>query len=277
MEYGYREYAEDLILHCFDQMPTTVFRMYTREGFVVAADGREYDPVKPAVVNENVRKVFTLRNTSTQATYAISGTNILQLLDDRQEIDFMPVIHDAMNRAFSETLEDIENYSLKVMESLQPLPDRIEEKPTILYLDAYIGDIPQQSMLFISHSAERSQQLPELLTGGKARGCGSGLIIKMLERWPGVSAGAIEKYRSERWDIPERERKLVDAIDLAKSWIEAHFSPEALEIDNEKCKTMGGTAHLCINRFGRPFEWMFRDPQTREWKSCSPPTGATVP
>jgi hypothetical protein len=275
MDYGYVDWGSDPVVEVPD-MATTIVRVYTREGFVIAADGREYDPNADRILGENVRKVFTVTSGQQQLTYALSGTNILVLKNGKVEFDIVPAIHKAVAKASAENHDNLEAYGTALVGSFRELPARENDKPTIILLDGYINGVPQQARVDIYHDGKEAERFLEHLSGGFAGGFGSSIILRMLNRLVGADAGPMEQYRSASWDVPLYKRTLPQAIEIAKSWMDAHCSPEALGIDLTNCRAMGGNCHLCINTPTKDFEWMWRDPQTGLWTSCDAPTGANV-
>lgn len=55
-------------------MSTAIARIYTPEGFVVAADGRAYDPDNRMVISDSVQKIFPIEQSRRRLAYALAGT-----------------------------------------------------------------------------------------------------------------------------------------------------------------------------------------------------------
>jgi hypothetical protein len=276
MDYGYecRE-SERIIDPILTDMATSIVRVYTAEGFVVAADGREYNPVTKSVGRDNCRKIFTISEERQRFTYAISGTNTLTFpLQKSSSLDLLPLLHQVLANLCDGEFENLEEYCTAACRAFRSLPARESDIPTILYLDGYWDGSPQRAYINIFHDGRNPERFPEQLQVGATPGCGSTTIFNMLDRQP---SGPIAHYRSASWDVRRKERSLSDAIEIAKSWMNAHCSPEAKQIDPVNCVAIGGTAHLCINRPTKQFEWMFRDPSTQRWRACDSPSGPTIP
>ena len=56
-----------------EEMPTSIVRIYTSQGFVIAADGREYDPKSGNPLSNNIRKVFPIKEPKRALLYALSA------------------------------------------------------------------------------------------------------------------------------------------------------------------------------------------------------------
>lgn len=60
----------------FDSMSTAIIRIYTREGFVVAADGRRrrHRPTGDwAILSDSVQKIFPIEEEGRSLAYAMAG------------------------------------------------------------------------------------------------------------------------------------------------------------------------------------------------------------
>lgn len=267
--------SEPIVDPLLTDMATSIVRIYTAEGFVVAADGREYNPITKSVGRDNCRKIFTISQERRRFTYAISGTNMLTLPGQRSaSFDLLPVIHQVFTNLCDGEFENLEDYCTAAGKAFRSLPARQTDIPTILYMDGYSGRTPQRAYINIFHDGRRPERFPEEIHAGSTPGCGSTTIFNMLAN---QTRGPIARYRSASWNVRRNERSLSDAIEIAKSWMNAHCSPEAIQIDPVNCMAVGGTAHLCINRPTGEFEWMFRDPNTLEWSACDSPSGPTIP
>lgn len=270
---GYFYEPDEILDSCID-MPTSIVRIYTPEGFVVAADGREYDPKSKKVLSNSFRKIFTVEEAGRRLTYALSGTNKITL-HDSTEIDMVPAIHAAVAALTDKKLRGLEDYAKALTEGLGDLPKRDKEKPTIVYLDGYYNGQADRVHIKIFHDEDKKpKSYLDSLDPGHTIGCGSNIIFDALRS---NSDSRLAQYRSSAWDVRRDARTLQNAIDIAKSWMDAHCGPEALGIDPQNCVAIGGIAHMCIVRPNAEFKWMYRNKDLCKWVSCAAPTGTEIP
>src|ERR1022692_1244308 len=81
-----------------DDMPTSLARIYTIDGYVVGADGREYDKQSKASIADNFRKIFSAEHSDFRLLYSFSGTNKLTLHGSSETRDILAIAHDAIQR-----------------------------------------------------------------------------------------------------------------------------------------------------------------------------------
>src|ERR1035437_8402022 len=99
-------------------MSTAIARVYTPEGFVIAADGRQANNMTKEVVNDSVRKIFSIQHQTRQLAYAIAGP--IAFGDFAYPIEFAKAtdtLKDSRAKSlwhFSKTLADILSSKLSV-------------------------------------------------------------------------------------------------------------------------------------------------------------------
>jgi hypothetical protein len=276
MDCGYARWEAEEISVC-DDMPTSIIRVHTPEGFVVGADGREYDSKTGLPINDNLRKVFTISQRRRRLIYAFSGTNkLMRIAPPHAEEDILNIVHTVVEGLAQSLRGNLESYANGIGKALQKLPDREKDKSTLIYLDGYYNRHAERATLEIFHDGKSDPKAyPERLSVGEFKALGSANIYAALV---GETDERIAKYRSPSWKIKKAERTLADAIELAKNYIGAHCDDEVREgIDPEKYHTIGGVGHLCVVRPNGEFDWMYRSVQTGEWIACDPPTHSTIP
>lgn len=258
-----------------DEMPTSIVQIYTPEGFVVAADGREYDMESEKTLAENVRKIFAVNERGRALLWSLSGTNKLTLRESaKPELDLLPLIHEAVSKLANISLRSLWHYADALSRSVEYLPEHDEEKEsTIIYLDGYYDGRPKRAKIKVYYNGDHSPQVSsEEIVPGKIEGCGSNKILDALK----LDLESAGNYRTPLWKLDQSERTLAHAIELAKSYIGAQCDDEVREIDPKWFNAIGGFGHLCILSSNGNFEWIFRNPATQEWASFQP-TGSTVP
>jgi hypothetical protein len=255
-------------------MSTAIARIYTPEGFVVAADGRAYNPEKRTVINETAKKIFQIRDLGRSIAYAIVGTvRIYQ--DGSNETVFDLVTELAKAQAQLETTKsrNILGYAIRLSRPINELLKRAKDSGRItayptsdnpqvnergstiahVFLDGYYNDIPCRATIRFFHENQRLAQpevLPEGLAVGSMLAYGSAEITHLLET---------EDARFVKYIRPKHRRAemaLTDAIETAKSYIEAHCDPEAMKIDEKFARTVGRPVHIATITPAEGFQWV---------------------
>ena len=90
-------YLADLIFPPLLQMSTSIVRIYTPEGFVIAADGRNYNADTKTVVSDSVQKIFPIEQMGGRLAYTLTGTcEITPRHSNEVTFDLLPWIHEAI-------------------------------------------------------------------------------------------------------------------------------------------------------------------------------------
>jgi len=262
--------------YCED-MPTSIVRIYAPGGFVVAADGREYDPKTGATIRDNFRKIFTVDQRGRRLTYALSGTNKLALCggSTKADLDLLLFTRGSVEGLTASRRTSLLAYAKALSNDFQKLPEyEQDDEPTVIYLDGYYNTRPERAKITIIHNSKtQANAITEELEPGHFNACGSEKIFNALKF---DSDERIAKYRSPSWKVDYRDRTLSDAIALAQSYIGAQCDDEVRAMDKKWFTAIGGYGHLCILKEAGQFEWMFRDLATQKWAAFQP-TGSTVP
>ena len=54
-------------------MSTAIVRMYVTDGFIVAADGRKYDPENHLILSDTAQKIFSIDSPGKSLAYSLTG------------------------------------------------------------------------------------------------------------------------------------------------------------------------------------------------------------
>jgi hypothetical protein len=260
-----------------DEMPTSIVGVYTPDGFVVGADGREYDIRNGRTRSENVRKIFSISDTGRVLVYAFSGQNKLRGLRATEEnIDVLALTHEAVRELALSPSKSLWDYANALgSEITRALPEHEpDELATVIYIDGYYMARPKRAQITIHHNGEGTPQIscadPR---AAKIDGCGSGLILEALQR----SSEDTREYHSPVWETRREGIDLNGGIELVKSYIGAQCDDQVRKMDKKWFESIGGIGHLCVLHANGQFEWMYRDTHTKQWQACSTPTGPNVP
>jgi len=257
------------------EMPTSIVQIYTPEGFVVAADGREYDITSGETLADNIRKIFPVSGKGRALLYSISGTNKLTSLGGvKDDLNLLCLLHDSVSKRSDSRCKSLWHYAEALIDAIDLPEHEVDDEPTVIYLDGYYDRRSKRGTIKLFHNGEKSPQISvDDPTQGKIEGCGSNVVLNALRDNLEITA----KYRTPSWRLQRSEITLVTALDLARSYIGAQCDDEVRQLDPKWFKSIGGVGHLCVLRASGEFEWMFRNVQTGDWIACDPPTGPTVP
>ena len=135
-------------------MSTSIVRIYSQDGFVVAADGREYDPKNDGdILSDNVRKIFPINDPGRSLLYALSGTSKLTLADsDKSCLDLLRLVQESVSRLAKVTPRSLWHYAEALSRTLEYFPEHGDEtEPTVMYLDGYYDSRPKRAKITINY------------------------------------------------------------------------------------------------------------------------------
>jgi hypothetical protein len=252
-------YLADLIFApCLD-MSTTIVRIYTPEGFVIAADGRNYNADTKTIVSDAVQKIFPVELMGGKLAYTLTGTCGITPRDSNEVIfDLLPWIHESIRAAANDKHKSLWHFAQAVSEVIIDLPEPAkasvlgDEQPTMIFFDGYYDGRAKRAHITIFYDGQVPEVSTEELLSGFPVGVGSSAVNEIL-RDPN---GALAKYRTPSLDLSKNERtSLEHAIDAARSWMSAQCSPEAQKID-PRCISMGGQVLMATITFRDGLRWI---------------------
>jgi hypothetical protein len=252
-------------------MPTAICRVYTPEGFVIAADGRRINVGRLPMIENNVRKIFRI-TPGRMLAYSLAGQTGLGP-DGTSETVFSfrtatnqaaREIHRAQPKTFDEYAKLLCEYlehSLKAaiktgrIARFDPNPEPSELGDTIawVFLDGYYKRKASRAKLRFFHEDQRlrSDIIPEALNPGGAISYGSDKII--FEVFDGNNPH-FAQYRYPKQ--PTSKIRLRQAIQIAKRSIRAYSNPEAARIDPSTQLSVGGYIHIAKVTPRHGFMWV---------------------
>jgi hypothetical protein len=235
-------------------MSTAIVRVYTSEGFAIGADGRKYD-LETKESFDSTRKIFWIKEPDRILVYALAGTVEFTAEGTGKVLfSYNAAIGNAVQELAEQRHKSLWHYADAMKELLVDAASPFEEEaqPTLIYLDGYYEGRPKRAHIRFFHDGE---QVPEVsanvLEHGFPTGCGTEEIIKALNErdW------RLAKYRTPSWEVRNESRTLSNAIEVAKTWLWAHRSKEALEID-PLCAAIGGDLHICTITPSGGIQWV---------------------
>ena len=128
-------------------MPTAIISIYTLEGFVIAADGFDYDWEADKVTRDAVQKLFPLKYPEAKLAYSLTGSDRIQARgSDEIAFDFIIETKAATIHLEGSRFGGLAEYSKALLDALWPLPDlakkaldTLETPPqeTTIFIDGY--------------------------------------------------------------------------------------------------------------------------------------------
>jgi hypothetical protein len=246
-------------------MSTAIARIYTPEGFVVAADGRTTRSDTLAVVCDSTQKVFRIEQPGRRLAYALAGAIQLTHVDGETILfDFLSVVPMALDQLATERYKSLWHYAdslgERISDSLEHakeisdgLHPSTEGSETHIFLDGYYeGRGKRLTLTFMHHIHERSEFEPSTneLYPGQPIGYGSEIVRKLIgERDPRIAAYCLTPQDPNNVTLSE-------AIRMAENQIRAHYDPEIIKLDEKICSAVGGDIHIATVTFANGFQWV---------------------
>jgi hypothetical protein len=234
-----------------------IVSIYTPEGFVVAADGFDYDWDIDAVTSDAVQKIFPVRHPNIELAYSFTGTDRIQA-NGKEEIafDFIEAAMVATAHLPHMPSDGLVEYSAALLRSLWPLPDSARraldtfETPrqeTTIFIDGYYAGEARRSSLTIPHDGSRA----DFSTGPASIGMPVGAYSIKIRDAISDASSPIARYRTKLSDI----ETIGDAMTSAWKLLGASMDPRAGEIES-RCKAVGGWTHMATITSRLGFRWI---------------------
>jgi len=232
-------------------MSTAIARIYTPEGFAVAADGREFDQIVCMVVNDKVQKIFPLYHRYGAISCAIAGLARFSATTGETfslgsiAMEAARLVHGSEPRNLYEYAALLSTEMLKFIPLFNSSVASAKVPDTQMYLDGFLHRGAERAKIILDHSLGAmprifNQDLPSPYRAIH----GSQLVYDNLVSMP-----------------REKPSTIREAIRLAWIVVRAHCSPEALLLDHHTCEAIGGQIHVATVTAHEGFIWR-REPLT---------------
>ena len=249
---------------CSNSM-SAIVRLFTPEGFVVASDGRMLAAATDEIGSDEVQKIFPLRCVGSSSSVIGSIAGIAQLsLDDGTPFDFRTVLSVAAMAVEQRPVNDLHSYAGLIVSQIDPLignfrsisiPGSKDAAGTSIFLDCLFPmKMPAQETITITYGLTEVRISHEFSPIQTKRAYCSKKIWALLFDEDVSIPGWISHYRNVCHG--RKMSTLADAIDVAVALITAHSEPEAVAIDPEGCRTIGGRIQIATLTLTRGFEWV---------------------
>jgi hypothetical protein len=256
-------------------MSTAIGRIYTSEGFVIAADGRHRRADEKGIVTDTAQKIFPVSDSNKSLAVTFAG-NVGITNDENPNLaafDFLietAKALESMGTILPRTLKEyVEKLCDRIEQSLREakLQNRFQQFPTNapspdangyysiahIFFDGYYRGVPTQVHAAFFHENQelaKTEVNKSELVAGVMIGYGSLVICDLLNS---DDDGWVANYRVK----PQRQGKLTlgEAELTARGYVGACSDPRALKLDEKICSAIGGYTHVAtITKFGG-FKW----------------------
>jgi hypothetical protein len=232
-----------------DTMSTAIVRIYTPDGFVIAAEGRKYNLETKTVLSGSVQKIFPIEDAGKRLAYTISGTVELTPKGSSEVVfDCARAIHHAIEALATSNFKSLWHYGEAISKLLAALPEQAhhvligDEPPTIISLAGYYKGRPKEVEVKMFYDGQDPKVSVDSPRRGYPVGCGSfDVLVALLT---GTRTELLQAYRTPFVDFHYETVTFPQSIEVAKNAVAAQCDPEALQLD-PMCIAMGGHIHLC--------------------------------
>jgi hypothetical protein len=250
-------------------MPSAVFIVYTKDGFVIAADGRRRkgELESAELLNDDELKIFKVENPGRSLAYALVGTIGLGNANDPNDPTPMVYLSSEIestakalaNKRFVEPSFYVRNLCrpahdklLKAKEGglikypVNSPEDGFNEPGTTIARLFIVGYYEGTPVCFVVRFFHREQELGALVPSpipfkpGQELGSGSDKVWNLLNA---PEENVFAKYRPKR-PLRRELTTIAQAVKIAKQHILACCDPLARSIDPLICNGIGGHIHI---------------------------------
>lgn len=246
-----------------EPMSTAVVRIFTPEGFVIAADGlRKYADGR--VLSENVQKVFpTQSRLWGHLAFALTGWTWVE--NDSVKMDWASHAKSVAASLESKPIRDTEQYgellSGKIRGWVSDNKSKFREyynqlipQDTKLLLCGYVDGGPRLSTHRLTFGQKIRHECTEKFSPHQSAAWFSGSPVIKQILLDGTDRN-FDRYKTTGLEkLGQEEISLVEAIDVAKNYILACSDPKAREID-KNCEQIGGHIHIATITPQTGFKW----------------------
>jgi hypothetical protein len=239
-------------------MSTIIVTYRTAEGFVIASDGRNSNPETGEIHSDEAQKIFPIERLNAHLALALAGTIRLGENAGNVVFDFESAAKSTARELADIRLKDwwsyVSEFAAEIDGPLSAARTRCnaalnKSTDTRIFIGGFWGDKIKSADIHFAHGITITETEPRLHPPEFDVPFGSGRVFEFIER---------EDARFARYSRPKRGdiRSLSAAIDRAKNDVLAHCDPEALKIDEETCRGIGGRVQIATVTFSEGFRWV---------------------
>jgi hypothetical protein len=245
-------------------MSTAIVRIYTLQGFVIAADTRACASTGE-VRCDSVQKLFSVEQANRRLAYAIAGdVEIIQPDTGEVLLNFATETGKAMEEFSNEQKESLRDLAEQVCHRILGevrkakairRPSKLPEKSkTHIFIDGYNNSEAGRSHIVFTHRGEHQRQTGREVADDSLNdncGYGSTKVLKALDEGD-------ERFASFMPAKVNQSLSIGDAILVAGNRVRAQFGDfaPALEMDPKVCKYIGGRVLIATVTAESGFQWV---------------------
>jgi hypothetical protein len=240
-------------------MSTVITWFRTVEGFVIGSDGRNSDAETHQVITDDAQKIFPVERPHVRLAYALAHTIRLGRAADQVMFDFPTEVPRAFEVLSARRRTDWQLYLRALAKTLSERLNASRnssgltlDKPTetYIFLGGYFEKRVKVGHIHFRHGAVSSEAEPYVHPPEfNAPPFGSEAVFDLISK--GDS-------RFSQYSEPKRKNvfTLSEAISRAEKDIRAHCDLEALKLDPDRCRGIGGRVQIATVTFTHGFRWV---------------------
>jgi hypothetical protein len=253
-----------------DSMSTAIIRIYTREGFVIAADGRRQND-DGTIYSDSAQKIFPVEEPGRSLAYAMAGASHIPGGVGKMPFDFIieaqETIKDFARRRPADLHRYAEIVSRRINSHLRDAKEtgRIRKYPSAeddapagsagttivqIHFVGYFEGRPSWTKVTLFH---RNQVLASpMIDSPRVRPgleiVGSGVVANLLFE---TEDPRFASYRRAK----QQDMTLAEAVEDARNYVHACSDPIGKSVD-KKCEKIGGHIHIATIKPDEGFRWV---------------------
>jgi len=242
-------------------MPTAIVSVFAEQGFVVAADGRDFDLEKQVVVSDSVQKIYQATYPHGPLAYAFSGTDKITPRGSSETLfDYVSEAMKAATVLKNHNCRSLWHYADSVRAALWPLPEAVvaalgtydsPPQPFIVFIAGYHNGRPKRAHITFFHDGQEPEVSSDQLGNGNLYGAFPREMPRIVEDL--ADDAPLAAYRTKLNGIETMD----EAIAATQKFIAALKDPVALTLDS-RCVGIGGHVHVCKVTFADGFQWIIK-------------------
>lgn len=238
-------------------MSTVIVHFHTPEGFVIASDGRNTSP-EGRVLSDEAQKIFPVNGPTVCLAFGLAGTIRIGTSSDQVIFDFEKEALAISGRlaqnapktwwdfvsALARQLNDALNAARRLSGNTLSTPT-----DTTIFIGGVYGKHLKSAHAVFRHQIAASEAEPYLHPPGFHGPFGSKAVFDLIES---------KDSRFAQYSEPERRNvsTLAGAVQRSINDVMAHCDPEALLVDEDKCRGIGGRIQIAQITFRDGFRWL---------------------
>jgi hypothetical protein len=238
-------------------MSTVITWLPTPEGFVIASDGRRSSSENDEILSDDVQKLFPVEQSNVRLAYGLAGTIQMGPTADNVLFDFAIETARAVERLATskrnwwQYITALMSELARTLNLLRTSRDTLA-KPTNtwIFIGGFCGRHLKSGYISFEHGAS--------VTEGKTFNNPAGFIPPPFGSPKVFDLIDAEDDRFLRYAKPRRNSvvTLSSAIERARNDVLAHYDREALKVDPDTCRTIGGRVQIATVTYSEGFRWV---------------------